>query len=200
MKNLFFLIFFIPTVAISQVKTTCAPENLCSEVYEMLSNFGPDSFEQYNAIFINEKEFLILVDQLWMDEERKELIREERDHTFFEERNKNEFKDLIEEGNQLNLNWKKIEFEDFLYRIRFQNGIKELKGEIYFKEGDEHFEIRVQAAFLSDEFHILELERLKTSTDLLEVEDTEEDMREIPAPEAIERDAVEESDIEEENN
>lgn len=165
MKKLILLFVLIPTLSFSQAGS-CATETLRASIMEVMIDFNKNSFKKYKSLFITENELMMLIDKLTLDELEKEAVRAEVSNDFLGERIENEFKDLLDNTAELDLDWSNIEFEDFLYRLRFRDGVKELKGEIYFKEGEEHYEMRVIAAYLNNEYHVVELERLKESYEL----------------------------------
>lgn len=173
MKKILVLLLLLPLLTFAQ-NDGCAADEMRASVMDVLTGLKEGDYAKYKALFITGDQISSLIDQLDMNEEMKEEIRKERNQDFIDEYTNNEFKDLLEESADIGLNWANITYDDFLYKLRLSTGVKELKGELYFSEGDAHYEIRIMAAFIDGKCVLLEMEHLDTSYELYPEEYTDE--------------------------
>lgn len=207
---------FIYTIAILlltglvSAQDGAAIDRLSAKIMKTLKATDSTKYKDFKAIFITMEEVVAITDNMTLPEEQKKEVRAKINAEYLEEQCSKEFKSMIFKGEQMGINWASIEYEEFLYRLRFRNGLKELKGDIYFRDGDKHYEMHLQAAYLDGEYKLLELEDLDPSyllhgypEEMME-ELMEEpypvvaapSIKEIPADEEIEV-AVPEPDLEE---
>ena len=166
MKTTAFLLLLLPNLLFGQVNSSCAPDDLSTRVMDILRSLQQKDQSLYKESLVRYPQVVSLMNKLQVsDEERQELL-EERNQAFIDDYAEREERNLRELGEEAGIDWAKIEFEDFLYRLRLQKGIKELKGTLYFQQGDAHYEVQVLGAELDGKYLLLELESLEMSYEL----------------------------------
>lgn len=144
----------------------CAPDELGQRVFAAVKDFDSTDLDAFRKVLISDKKIQQFIDLMDSDEEQKEEIRERIAGGFFDRQLGRMFERLAMEVRMSELELKKIEYEDFLYELRMRDGVKQLKGEVFFQEGERHFEVRVMAAMIDGVYEVLEIERLKISYEL----------------------------------
>lgn len=143
-----------------------AADILAERIIKTLQKLDTNDSRTYKELMVNMKQVEQFIDQMTLSENQKAMIIEaihEQDINIRQEEN---FRRLVREIGETGVNLKNIEYEEFLYKLRIDEGIKELKGDIYFKDGDEHYEMRVQAGLMDGEFILLEFRNLDVSYEL----------------------------------
>jgi hypothetical protein len=92
----------------------------------------------------------------------KELI-DENDHideikeNEIIERREKFLNQIIEQSEGYTINWDKIVFKDFTFRMENEEEFKLLGGRLYFSYNEEIFRVRTEAIYYQHQFHIVEL-------------------------------------------
>lgn len=147
----------LTVVASAQDHHTCAPEELRAAVMNLLKGIDSTKFEAYNALFMTEKEYELLIANADLNEDEKQIFLEDAEQKSLNAEQRREFLQLIFDGRRTDLNWKNIEYTDFLYKLRLVDGEKMLTGTIYFTDGEDEYEIHLRSYFVNDTYRLTEL-------------------------------------------
>lgn len=143
-----------------------AADALAERIIKTLQKLDTNDSRTYKSLMVNMKQVEQFIDQMTLSENQKAMIIEAIHEQDINVRQEENFRRLVREIGETGINLKNIEYEEFLYKLRIDDGIKELKGDIYFKDGDEHYEMRVQAGLMDGEFILLEFRNLDISYEL----------------------------------
>lgn len=135
-------------------------------IMKSMKSFDTTNIQSLRKALITESEIQDFIAALDVSEEKRTEIRERLNGGFFNEQVERMFNRLVRESREIGIIWENIEYEDFLYKLKIRDGLKELKGDIYFRDGDSYYEMRVHSALLNGKFVILELEDLDVSFEL----------------------------------
>ncbi|TNE55373.1 MAG: energy transducer TonB [Bacteroidetes bacterium] len=152
-------LLILPAFLLAQ-SDVCEPEVLRVNVMGALKSIGQNNIKKYQRFFIRSEEFHQVVKELEVPEEMKRKIFKEYE-TAFEKKLREDHQASYALGKENQLEWKKIEYEDFLYRIRKENGVKVLRGDIYFASGQQQFKAKVRGAYLEGKLKLIELSRVR---------------------------------------
>lgn len=141
-------------------------DQLAERMISALQKFDTTNYGQYRSMFISLKEVHGAVDEMNVPDEEKAEMHERMTADFIEEYTMREFDRLCAETQLSGIQWNKIVYEDFLYEVRRKRGLKEVRGDLYFQQGDKHYEIRVLAVLTGGEFKPVEVERFRESFEL----------------------------------
>lgn len=158
-------------------------DDLAKHIITSLKKLDTSDVNSFRKILISEKEIYAFIEAMDKDEEEKAEIRENIKEGNYEEEVYRVFGYLIQETRRSGINWSKIEFEDMLYKLKLRDGLKQLEGEIYFKEGDAHYEMGIMAGKLNDKYVLIELRSLRDPRWRREYEDYDEAAAEAEAEE-----------------
>lgn len=174
-------------------------DQLTDRMINELKKFDTTDYKQYRSMFISLKEVHVAIDEMDVPDEEKEEMHNRMTADFIEEYTTEEFRRISRQTRNTGINWKNIVYEDFLYEVRRRRGLKEIKGDLYFQEGDKHYEIKIQAVLTDGEFKPVEIERFRESFDLHGTPEGYESEAEMEAEELIRQmeEALEEAMAEE---
>lgn len=139
---------------------------LAKQIIKVVKHLDTTNATTYIKHMIELEDIHEMVELSSIGEEEKEMVLgmiSEKDIT---ERHTRNFYRLVNDIQNTGINWKGVKYEEFLYRLRMDDGVKELKGDIYLQEGENHYKMQVMAAFIEGEYELLELTRLKVSYEL----------------------------------
>lgn len=167
MNRLFTLLLFAVLFSFnSNAQDGHQADLLAERIISSMKKFDTTNEQTLRRILISEKEIPEFIAALDMPEEEKVEMENRLKDGFLDRQYQRNFERIVVESRETGINWKNIEYEDFLYKLRLRDGVKELKGDIYFKDGEEHYEMRVHAGLLNGRYIILELEDLDVSYEL----------------------------------
>lgn len=174
-------------------------DQLTDHMINELKKFDTTDYKHYRSMFISLKEVHVAIDEMDVPDEEKVEMHNRMTADFIEEYTTEEFRRISRQTRNTGINWKNIVYEDFLYEVRRQRGLKEIKGDLYFQEGDKHYEIKIQAVLTDGEFKPVEIERFRESFDLHGTPEGYESEAEMEAEELVRQmeEALEEAMAEE---
>jgi len=159
------LCFIICIIAISHLgfaSKITNPENIGKQVFKILKDFEKNKQVGFSQNFITIKEIWELAnnkDVIKSEMSRKQMASME--YKFWNDRIDSRYERIKENGKKYNIRWDEIEYSDFLYCIKFEDGIRGCKGDLSFKHKDNFFEINVSYVFDGKEFKLVNIEGLK---------------------------------------
>lgn len=115
----------------------------------------------FRALMISDDEILDFIDAMDVADEFKEEIRANVNDGMFQNAMQGSFKDFVRITGNMDINWKQVVYEDFIYEMRKRDGLKQLRGELYFVEGEKHMQLQMTAALLNGKYVVIELEDLR---------------------------------------
>ena len=159
-----FKIFFI---TIMFAFTACStynikePEQIGKQVFRILKNISNSSKESYIENFLSIEEIRELG-------KNKQVVKSEKTRNEMTSMLKKEWIDRIENdynrikrnGGKYGINWNNIEYLDFIYELKDEDGLKVCEGELYFKFNDKSFKIDAYSIFNAKEYRLVEIENL----------------------------------------
>lgn len=166
MKSLLLLVLSITSLTVWSQTNHYPTEEVRFNIMEALTGLDSTTFDRYKALFPNQEEIDQIIAQIEGNEEEKARAREMVNEETLKEYMDMEFDRLIQKGEIRELDWDKIEYEDFLYSLAYYKGLKMMAGRVYFREGEHHFEIRMQAVLVNDVYRLVELENVRFSNTL----------------------------------
>lgn len=184
-----------------------AADRLGERLIQQLKKIDTSDLQTFRVILVTMDDVKAIYNQMEIPEDQKaeELSRVNED--FINQRARVNFEFLKDETEAAHINWKNIQYEDLLYRFFFYQGMKQLKGNIYFKEGGAHYKMTIDAGYVNGEFVVMQLDNLSVSEDLeiypVETIDQEEMRKAEEAAEKMVREleeALEDADDEDQDD
>lgn len=166
MKKLITILSCVFVFLNANAQKKCLTDDVASRVFEAIQQFDSTNINSFQKRLITFHEVEDFINTMDGDEAHKERMRERMNKEFYDNTMKRMFDRLTREIRRAELDLDKIVFEDFLYQLRIRDGVKQLKGDVYFEEGDKHFEVRVMAALVDGDYLILEIEDVEESFEL----------------------------------
>lgn len=160
-------------------------DDLAKHIISSLKKLDTSDVQTFRNILISSKEINDFIASTDMDEDEKREIMENINEGQYDEEVERAFGYLVMETRRSGINWSKIEYEDMLYKLQLRDGVKQLRGEIYFQEGDVHYEMGIMAGKVNDAFVLFELRNLRDPRWRREYEDFDEAAAEAEAEELI---------------
>jgi len=161
------LLFLLFQLSTAQNETVAAMKSQVMEMTEQISDNGSFSL----SIF---KESMVAIELLRKAADLPELRMSDKNKTVVKSIKRAAYNELIQEDHQavietatsFNINWKKIRFEDFLYKSKavFKLGQPGFEGLLIFKDKTQKdilFTLRVDFIMLGTDPYILEIDDLK---------------------------------------
>lgn len=137
------------------------PEQIGKQVFGILKDISTKNKADYVSNFLSIEE----IRELGKNEEvvTEEKTRNEMTSMLKEDwvgRIEGYYNDIKEKGGQYGINWQDIEYLDFVYEIKTDNGIKGCKGSLYFKYKDKPYKIKVTSIFNGKEYKLVKIRSL----------------------------------------
>jgi hypothetical protein len=134
------------------------PEQIGKQVFEILKNISTDSKESYISKYISIEEIRALG-------KNEEVVKDEGKRNFMTSMLKEKWISSIERDyNRIKensgINWKNIEYLDFVYELKDKEGMKVCEGELYFKFNEKSFKIETSSLWNGKEYKLVEVEHL----------------------------------------
>lgn len=162
MKSLLIAALTLISLSISAQSTDGKKiDQLVNRVVKDFKKFDTTDIEPFRKMIISDDEIQDFITAMDADEEFKEEIRANITDGMFQNALEASYNDFVEMTKGMEINWKKIEYKDFLYEIRNRDGLKQLRGELYLLEGEKRLQVQVTAALLNGKFVVIELEDLR---------------------------------------
>ena len=137
------------------------PEQIGKQVFEILKNISTNSKESYISKFISIEEIRALG-------KNEEVVKDEGTRNQMTSMLKEKWISGIERGynrikekaGKSGVNWKNIEYLDFVYELKDKNGMKVCEGELYFKFNEKSFKIETSSLWNGKEYKLIDVEDL----------------------------------------
>ena len=157
MKSPLQIIVFVSVFIVFSCSTKVEkPQDVGRLVFNMLKNIKDK--ESYMSKFISLEKMRVYLNDDEMngvDEKGKNHLTN-LDKSVIEAKKLKKYNYLIEKGKEININWEKIEFNDFAYRLTDWDGIKGCKGVLSFKTDSTIYKIiKIEALRFRGEYHLL---------------------------------------------
>lgn len=175
-------------------------DQLANRVIKELKKFDTVDITPFRNVLITMEQIQDFITAMDVEDEFKEEIRANVNDGMFQNALEESYNDFVRATRKSGIDWKKIAYEDFLYEVRNRDGLKQLRGELYFMEGENHYQVQVTAALLDKKFVVIELEDFHPKYGMRDAEaEAEEMIREMErAIEEAEEATGEEYEAEEE--
>lgn len=170
-------------------------DKLVNNTIKSLKKLDTADVSTFRSMMISDEGIQAFIDAMAIEEEFKEEIRANVKDGMFETALEGSFQDFVRITGNMKIDWKKIAYEDFIFEMRKRDGLKQLRGDLFFAEGEKHLKVQVTAALLDGKYVIIEMDNLSGAR-LTKDDDRDEIAREIE--QAIE-DAAEEREYKYEN-
>ncbi len=137
------------------------PEQIGKQVFKILKNF-----DMGKECFI---ENFISIEEIHQLATNTEVVKQEgtrKDMAAMVKKNwigrlANKYERIEKNGKKHKIDWQTIEYSDFIYKIKNDEGIRGCKGELYFKSQGQSYEIQVSSIYNGKEYKLVKIERIK---------------------------------------
>ena len=154
---LFFALTILSINTYSQANP-CAPEEVKNVVMELLKDLDSDNVEQWTQQMISFELFSkLLAENTSMSEEEKEAELSYISDDIVKEMHGTNRVSLSKKGTAYNIDWKKIAFKEFLYKLKYRDGMKVIDGSVFFNQKEELFKVEVEGVYTNGKYEILKL-------------------------------------------
>lgn len=190
MKSLFtaLAVLTISFSSIAQSTDGKKIDQMVNRVIKGLQKFDTTNIASFRKVLISDEEIQDFITAMDADEEFKQEIRDNIKEGMFDGAMEASYRDFANETRRSGINWKKIKYENFLYEVRERDGLKQLRGELSFIEGENQYQVQLTAGLLNNKFVLIELEDFHGKYDM----ESEMDMMLREMEEALEEAAEEE--------
>jgi len=137
------------------------PEQIGKQVFEILKNISSSSKDDYISNFLSIEEIRELgknedvVKDADTRNEMTSMLKEKWISKIEKDYNR-----IKEKGGKSGIIWNEIQYLDFVYELKDEDGIKGCEGELYFKFSDKSFKIEIASIFNGTEYRLFEIEDL----------------------------------------
>jgi len=137
------------------------PEQIGKQVFKILKNLSVNSKAEYERNFLS-------IEKLVELKKNEHIVTEEKSNNKKNSKLKVERFNVIESNyNNIKeraaiygINWKDIEYLDFVYNVEKDNGLTKCRGKIFFKYDDKSFKIEVTSIYTGNEYKLVEIKNL----------------------------------------
>lgn len=162
LKTLGILLITLAYISSCNSKRLTEPEHVGNKVFGVLESISIKSKKEYLKNFLSiEKLRELAKNEKIVTEEKARNRLTSITKTEWEDRIFDDYNNFKENGIAYEINWKNIEYLDFIYETKDFDGIKTLEGYIYFKHLDNSFRISIIAFWIGAEYKIVEIDDLR---------------------------------------
>lgn len=163
MKNTVFLIFYFISIYVNScsMQKIKEPDQIGRKVVYILKTIEENKRQDYTDNFLSIEVLRELAKNKYVV--KNESLRNEMTSILkkdWEVGILKHFDNLIEKGKSSGIIWQKIEYLDFVYEVKEKQGIKVIKGELYFKYKDKTFKVDNCSIWDGCEYRIVRIKNL----------------------------------------
>lgn len=138
------------------------PEQIGRQVFNFLSKLNKETKADYVNHFISIEE----IRELGKNEDIISNVDLRNELTSIRKNDwikalENNYNELKTSGAEKGIRWENIEYLDFVYEVKIENTIKSVDGDLYFKEDEVTYKLKVFSIFDGKEYKLMTLKKVK---------------------------------------